>query len=156
MKGVYEIQPKHLKLTDDGFTLAYSRRILEGQIPHLDFIIIRPFLSPLLHVPLVYFGGVHTYLLSRLFVWFEFACIAWLWIGVCERQISRKQLKPISKFSFALICFIVTVHSFPIMAWHTVDGLFFILLGQNFIFSKYTNGTCNSGDRKGRIIMKSR
>ena len=40
--------------TDDGFTLAYSRRLLDGQIPHKDFIIIRPILSPLLHTPIVY------------------------------------------------------------------------------------------------------
>jgi hypothetical protein len=31
-----------LNPTDDGFTLAYARRILDGQIPHRDFVIIRP------------------------------------------------------------------------------------------------------------------
>src|SRR2546423_7312479 len=57
--------------TDDGFTLAYSRRLLAGQVPDRDFIIIRPFLSPLIHVPFVFFGGAYTFWLSRLFVWFE-------------------------------------------------------------------------------------
>ena len=37
--------------TDDGFTLAYSRRIIEGEIPHRDFMMLRPFLSPVLHKP---------------------------------------------------------------------------------------------------------
>src|SRR3712207_1301334 len=60
---------------DDGFTLTYSRRILEGQVPHRDFIIIRPFISPLLHTPFVLFGGEYTYWVSRIFVWFQFACI---------------------------------------------------------------------------------
>ena len=54
--------------TDEGFTLAHSRRILDGQVPHRDFIIIRPFISPLLHVPEVFFGGDYTLWLSRLFV----------------------------------------------------------------------------------------
>ncbi len=45
---------------DDGFTLAYGRRILEAEVPHRDFI-IRPFISPLIHVPCVLFGGDYTY-----------------------------------------------------------------------------------------------
>src|SRR3954470_20794631 len=61
---------------DDGFTLAYSRRILEGQVPHRDFIIIRPFVSPLIHTPFVLLGGDYTYWASRFFVWFQFACIS--------------------------------------------------------------------------------
>src|SRR5919199_1538178 len=74
--------------TDDGFTLAYSRRILEGQIPHRDFIIIRPFVSPLIHTPVVLFGGDYTYWVSRFFVWFEFACTSWAWLFVDRHCLS--------------------------------------------------------------------
>lgn len=72
---------------DDGFTLAYSRRILEGQVPHRDFVIIRPFVSPLLHTPFVLFGGDYTYWISRFFVWFQFACISWAWVCVMAKGI---------------------------------------------------------------------
>ena len=49
-------------LVDYGFTLAYSRRILEGQVPHHDFIIIRPFVSLLIHTPFVLLGGDYIYM----------------------------------------------------------------------------------------------
>src|SRR6266700_1685240 len=71
--------------TDEGFTLAYSRRMLDGQVPHRDFIIIRPFLSPLIHVPIVMLGGAYTFWMSRLFVWFELTSIAWLWTSIVSR-----------------------------------------------------------------------
>src|SRR6059058_502554 len=75
--------------TDEGFTLAHSRRILDGQVPHRDFIIIRPFFSPLLHVPVVRFGGAYTFWLSRLVVWFQFGCLAALWTIVSDRLTTR-------------------------------------------------------------------
>lgn len=114
--------------TDDGFTLAYSRRIIEGQIPHRDFIIIRPFLSPLTHVPFVLFGGEYTLWWSRLFVWFQLVCIAWLWIVIINRALNHG-LKPGEKFCAALIAFMLCAHEYPIMAWHTVDGLLLSSLG---------------------------
>ena len=117
--------------TDDGFTLAYSRRIIEGQIPHRDFIIIRPFLSPLMHVPFVLFGGPYTLWWSRLFVWFQLACIAWLWIVVIDGTLGQR-LKPAEKFCAALITFMLCAHEYPIMAWHTVDGLLLASLGLAF------------------------
>jgi hypothetical protein len=114
--------------TDDGFTLAYSRRILEGQIPHLDFIIIRPFLSPLLHVPVVLWGGSHTYLLSRFLVWFQFACMSWAGVIIIEKRL-KINLGKLEKICIALISFAVSAHTFRTMAWHTIDGLFLTSIG---------------------------
>lgn len=114
--------------TDDGFTLAYSRRILEGQVPHRDFIIIRPFLSPLIHVPFVLFGGEYMFWLSRLFVWFQFACISWIWVSVINRAFDRP-FGLATRFLVALVAFTASVSLFPVMAWHTVDGIFFASLG---------------------------
>ncbi|MEN4017737.1 MAG: hypothetical protein PQ968_04725 [Methanobacterium sp.] len=45
--------------TDDGFILAGAKRILEGQIPHLDFISIRPVGSHFFHIPIVIWGGIY-------------------------------------------------------------------------------------------------
>jgi len=115
--------------TDDGFTLAYSRRIIEGQIPHRDFIIIRPFLSPLLHIPFVLWGGDYMYLFSRFFVWFQLACIAWVCTSLIEKGLVKQSFRKVEKISIALISFAVSAHAFPVMAWHTIDGLFFISLG---------------------------
>lgn len=114
--------------TDDGFMLAGSRRIIDGQIPHLDFISIRPAGSHLLHVPFVLFGGDYAIWISRLFAWFEFGCIAWAWtvIGGRSLQVFRSNLE---KFVLALIAFCFSAHCFPIMVWHTLDALFVASVG---------------------------
>ena len=114
--------------TDDGFTLAYSRRILDGQIPHLDFIIIRPFLSPVLHMPVAALAGDRMLMVSRLVVWFQFACIAWIWSRMINRMLGRP-LGSLACFGAAVICLAFTANVWPIMAWHTVDGLFLATLG---------------------------
>ena len=113
---------------DDGFTLAYSRRILEGQVPHRDFIIIRPFVSPLLHTPFVLFGGDYTYWVSRFFVWFQFACISWAWVCVIDRAFGNP-FNNLMKLFIALVSFAASVHYFVLTAWHTVDGLFLSSIG---------------------------
>ncbi len=120
--------------TDDGLNLALSRRILEGQVIHRDFINIRPVGSALLHIPFVVFGGDYTFWISRLFVWFQFACIAWAWTAVMIR--SLKVLLPVpQKVLLALIAFLFTSNIFPVMAWYTIDGLFFLSLGLLLCFA---------------------
>lgn len=114
--------------TDDGFTLAYSRRILEGQVPHRDFIIIRPFLSPLIHTPFVLFGGEYTFWLSRLFVWFQFATISWIWVSVINKAF-KFPFGWATEIFVALVCFAASANLFPLMAWHTIDGMFLTSLG---------------------------
>src|SRR5215212_11815894 len=113
---------------DDGFTLAYSRRILEGQIPHRDFIIIRPFVSPLIHTPFVLFGGDYTYWISRFFVWFEFACISWAWVSIANRAFDDP-FDNATKLFVGLISFAASVHYFVLTAWHTTDGVFLSSIG---------------------------
>lgn len=114
--------------TDDGFTLAYSRRILEGQVPHRDFIIIRPFLSPLIHTPFVLFGGDYTYWISRFFVWFQFACISWAWVCATNRAFNNPFSNPMKLF-IGLVSFAASVHYFVLTAWHTIDGMFLSSIG---------------------------
>ncbi|MDD5502744.1 MAG: hypothetical protein PHH26_04675, partial [Candidatus Thermoplasmatota archaeon] len=62
-------------LADEGFILAGARRILEGQVPHLDFISIRPAGSHILWAPLVAVGGEYTIWISRFVPWLQFAAI---------------------------------------------------------------------------------
>lgn len=121
--------------TDDGFTLAYSRRILDGQIPHMDFIIIRPFLSPLLHIPIVLVGGEYTFYLSRFFVWIQFGLISILLIRFITIY-TTLLLDGKTKFFVYLTTFILAAHNFPIMAWHTIDGLMMSLIGLNIFLTK--------------------
>lgn len=114
--------------TDDGFILAYSRRLLDGQVPHRDFISIRPVLSPLLHTPILAIWKYDAFLASRFFVWCEFAIIALAWTHLLEKRI-RFVLKPIEFVVLSVLAFTTSAHLFPIMAWHTIDGIFLATLG---------------------------
>jgi len=120
---------------DDGFTLAYSRRILEGQVPHRDFIIIRPFLSPLIHTPFVLFGGDYTFWISRLFVLFQFACVSWAWVSIVNRAFDNP-FDNTTKIVVALISFAASVHYFVLTAWHTVDGIFLASIGMWMLLTR--------------------
>ncbi|HKQ58713.1 MAG TPA: hypothetical protein VJY35_12665, partial [Candidatus Eisenbacteria bacterium] len=108
--------------TDDGFVLAMSRRLLEGQVPHRDFISIRPVGSALLHAPEVWLGGTHTYWLSRLVVWLELALIAGSWVRIARNMRGRAWSAAESALMLT-IAIALSSHTFPIMAWHTIDGL---------------------------------
>src|SRR5256714_8305671 len=123
--------------TDEGFTLAHSRRLLDGQVPHRDFIIIRPFFSPLIHVPEVWLGGASTLWLSRFVVWFQFASLAAAWMLVSDRLTNSSLSLPAAGFC-GLICFAATVHTKHLTAWHTIDGLFFLFVGLAFCIRSKT------------------
>jgi hypothetical protein len=114
--------------TDDGYFLAYGRRVLEGMIPHRDFIAVYPILTPLLHLPSVAWGGEHTYWVSRYFVWFQLACIGWIWTFIAERMLSLS-FTAFARISLALISVAASTFYFGIMAWNTIDGLFLISIG---------------------------
>ena len=114
--------------TDDGFILAQGRRILAGQVPHRDFISIRPVGSALLHTFDLIVGGAHTFLVSRLVYWLETAIVCWCWLEIALRRVAAgpgfwgsASLVPLS--------FMLSTHAFPPMAWHTVDGVFLATLG---------------------------
>lgn len=114
--------------TDDGFNLAYSRRILEGQIPHRDFIAIRPVGTALLHLLVVWLGGEATFWWSRAVVWFEFACIAWAWVAIAGRMLHI--VLPIwERMALGIIGFTLCAHTFPVIAWYTTDALLLTTIG---------------------------
>ncbi len=119
--------------TDDGFILAGSRRIIERQIPHKDFITVRPPGSFYIHTLDIILGGEFVFLFSRFLVLLQFACISWIWTIIIT-EVYKKFLSLFEKILLSTISFIFCVHFFPLMPWHSIDGLFFISVG--IIFSK--------------------
>ncbi len=110
--------------TDDGFVLAHSWRILNGEIPHRDFTSPRPVGFALLHVPelLLPWG---TFALSRLVVLAEFAVIAWVSVRIFFRPGRISNPSAVLLFSLG---FIMNVGAWPIMAWYTIDGIFITMV----------------------------
>lgn len=122
-------------LSDDGFILAVSRRLLSGEFPHRDFIFVRPVGSGLLHAPLLSAAGDHAIWAARFAVWAQLASIAWLWVAIAEKMLG-------SRFSDAraacilLVGFAFSAHNHAIMPWYTIDGLFLVTLGSYLSFSR--------------------
>ena len=107
--------------SDDGFILSQSWRIVHGEIPHVDFTSPRPLGSAYLHAPFALLP-IAMLALSRLFVVFQFFWIAKMTISLV--QANGKEKKPWLQFVAICCVFFLNVGTWPIMAWHTVDGIF--------------------------------
>jgi hypothetical protein len=115
--------------TDDGFVLAAARRVVDGQLPHRDFISVRPALSAWLHAPEILLGGgVYTYWLSRWIVCLQFGAIAWAWVRTAE-QLLEQPLPLAERLGLAVFALVLSLHTFPLMAWPSVDAMFLASLG---------------------------
>jgi hypothetical protein len=108
--------------TDEGFILSASRRLLDGQVPHRDFISIRPALPYFTFLPVVWLGGDYTIWLSRGVAWIELALTAWCWVILLDQMLGlglgRRSLIALGVSTLALCA-----HTFPVMAWHSLDAL---------------------------------
>ena len=124
----FQLSALGFNLTDDGFVLAQSRRLLAGEIPHRDFISIRPVGSALLHGVDLLIGGEHTYLVSRLLYWLEVAVGCWAWLVI---MLASQTVRPGRwvTLPLAALAFLFSTHAFPPMAWYTVDAIVLASLG---------------------------
>lgn len=128
--------------TDEGFILHISNCILHGQIPHVDFVSIRPIGSSILHIPELFFNN-HLYLFTRFIFWLEQMLIAIFWYEFLKRQLKFEN-NYIIKYCIIILIYIFNIHYFPAMAIHTVDailcsvfGLFIISLDKNYSLLGY-------------------
>ncbi len=113
--------------TDEGYMLSGSRRLLEGQVPHRDYISLRPVGTHILHAHLLLWAGDRLVWWSRFFPWLELAASAWLWTIVVARPFEAFR-GAVARASMAFIAFAASAHTFPMMPWNTIDGLFLISL----------------------------
>jgi len=110
--------------TDDGVILAQSFRILQGQIPHLDFIALKPCLSGYIHT-IHFYAGLPLMDSCRLFVFFQYCCISFLWTRFFLKTLAVQY----HLWQFYIIAFTVTFlninHSF-LFPWTTTDALWLV------------------------------
>jgi hypothetical protein len=112
--------------TDDGFVLAQAHRILGGEVPHTDFVSPRPAGSAIIHAVTFLLPGP-TLILSRAFVLLEVVVTAWCWLIVVPRVLTPRNA--LQHLLGAVTLAAIAFHTFPIMAWHTIDGLLLLSLG---------------------------
>lgn len=106
--------------TDDGFVLAQSWRLLQGQLIHVDFTSPRPLGSAFLHLPEV-ISPWATLAISRLVVVAQQLWIASATVGLIDRL---RRLSPAQRGALMIVAFMLNTGVWPMMAWHTVDGIF--------------------------------
>ncbi len=114
---------------DGGYTLALSWRIFNGEIPYRDFILVRPPISPLLHaLPLFIIPDNYQLIFDRFFCYILFASSSLFGALSIDKVFNLKEFK-LHPYLLATLGFVFSVGSFPSMAWHTVDAIFFASIG---------------------------
>jgi hypothetical protein len=107
--------------TDDGFILSHAWRIASGEMPHVDFTSPRPVGSGLIHLPemLTPWGMLA---LDRLVVVGQLVWIAYSTVGLFDGESWNPT--PLQRLLLVSSAFLLNVGAWPVMAWHTIDGLF--------------------------------
>ncbi|MFT3858124.1 MAG: hypothetical protein QM742_11730 [Aquabacterium sp.] len=122
--GVYG--PVGFDHNDGGFILGLAYQVAQGASLYTDVIYVRPPVTPILHS--VVFWGPLSYapVLADRFIFF-------LQMGLCSWLSARMAggmcgWRDAWTAGVAAAGFMFSVHGFPAMGWHTVDGVFFSVL----------------------------
>ena len=115
--------------TDQGFIQALSWRIIQGEVPYLDFIYVRPPLSLYFHTLLFFILPDSWVVLGERFLFYFLMSLSVFWSIRSLQAFYEFEGMGFSPFILAVLAYVCSVHNFPPMAWHTVDGIFFASLG---------------------------
>ncbi|TWP25139.1 hypothetical protein ETU10_00450 [Apibacter muscae] len=115
----------NIDFIDSGFIISYVQRVKEGQIIYKDFDYVRPFGSIIFwDIIITPFWHLKSYLgiILRLLIIFEILIIIQIFFaGLKNIGVKIKNYK----LSF-LFCSVLIIHTFNLMPWHTIDGIFFL------------------------------
>ena len=108
--------------TDQQYLFGLSWRMFRGEAIYTDFDYVRPPLSPWLHQIWFFLPAPVSLVTGRMVMVIQLAISSWL--------LSRVLLPSSRQFVWAfLLSFLVSLHNFPTMPWHTIDGVFFGSVG---------------------------
>ncbi len=106
--------------SDQGFILAQAWRVLHGEVPHADIISARPLGSAVLHtldyaLPMpLFFGSSFLAMIEIIVATIAFATL-----------VTRRRVLEWGPGMTAMVAAasLLNLNAFPLMAWHTVDGI---------------------------------
>lgn len=106
--------------TDDGLILAQAQRLWGGEVPHADFATPRPAGAAILHLLDIGLPGPQL-MISRIVVLAQLVVTA----AMIVRLITGRPFRVWEGREGAVVAagFVVSLHTFPLMSWHTVDGV---------------------------------
>jgi hypothetical protein len=113
--------------TDTGYIFGSSWNIYNGQFPHRDFIYTRPAIPAFFHTLFLFISETYAYILDRSFFYIQIFIYSFLGAKLlCEKfSITSKS----TLYFIAIIGAVLSIHNYPPMAWNTIDGIFFSMLG---------------------------
>jgi hypothetical protein len=113
--------PYGVNETDGGFLTGLAWQVLEGKTLYRDIVYVRPPLPVLLRAGELLLLPDQWGVIGERYVFFlKVAAYSWLAAAVLASGARRWVL--------AVFGFVVSVHCYPPMAWHTVDGILFAVL----------------------------
>lgn len=121
--------------TDQGFILSLAYRVTLGETPHVDFMYVRPPLTPLLHSLEMLLLPENIEVIGMRFFGFFYLWLSVLFAVLALRNAFDFRRLHLSPWLLAILGFIVSMHNYPPMAWHTIDGVLFTALGA-YLLSK--------------------
>ena len=116
---------------DTGFILGLAWQVFNGASLYEDIIYIRPPISPLLHSVLFYLPWDAAAITSRALFYIQVFVYNLLTVRLFVSDFNSSSVA----YYIGAISFIFCVHTFPPMAWHTVDGIFFSVIGIYLVLS---------------------
>ena len=118
--------------SDDGVILAQSYRVLLGQVPHLDFISIRPVGSAILH-SVHFISPFPLEISARWLVLLQYLSYSMVWVWVLVRFTSiRKYRGLVFYIILGIWAFLLNQNHYNLFPWTTIDALFWIMLVLSF------------------------
>ena len=126
--------------TDDGVILAQAFRLINGEIPHNDFISIRPVFSGILH-SIHFFSPLPMQVSARWFVVFQYFVYSFIWVIILFRTFNfhlNSFYKLIIYFvSVGLLSFILNVNNYNLYPWTTIDAVFLSTISFAFFITLF-------------------
>ena len=134
--------------SDQGFVLALSWRVLNGEIPHVDVISPRPLGSAYLH--LIDFAVPAPLFLASGFVTDVEIIVATIACAALVTRVSPLRWGPLLTLLVAAAA-VVNLHTFPMMAWHTIDGIALTAVGWWLVDAGLRSGS--AGRRRTGLFL---
>lgn len=111
--------PCGMNETDGGFLSGLAWQVLQGKTLYHDIIYVRPPLPVWLRALEIKLLPADWSVLGERWIFYLKVWI-YAWMGAALLSAPGK-----SRWQLAVFGFLVSVHCYPAMAWHTVDGIFF-------------------------------
>lgn len=117
--------PHGMDTTDFGFFYGHAWRVLLGEVPYRDFFYVKPPLSLYWHAVWLWLTPEQVSVLAgKAGFYAEMLAASWLGALYLARAVDLRRLG-VPLPLLATLGFVWSVHSFPPMPWHTVDGVLF-------------------------------